>query len=82
MRVRLFDMVFGLIVLLVQQIPKILGWESYDVGGVLFYYSFGVMFEDVWQFLGHDNLLCAVDSLFSHVSHFETYFQYITNVYQ
>ena len=73
MRVRLLDVVLGFVVLLVQQVPKILGREGNDVGRIFLDYSFGVVFEDVGQFLRHHDLLCAVDSLFPHVRHFETY---------
>lgn len=75
MGIGLLDVVLGLVVLLVEQIAKVLGRERNDVGGVFLDDCFGVVLEDVGEFLGHHDLLCRVDPLLSHVCHCETYFQ-------
>ena len=68
-RVRLFDMILSLVVLLVQQIPKIFRGERNNIGRVLLDDRLRVMLEDVGQFLRHDYLLGAVDPLFANVRH-------------
>lgn len=47
MRVWLFDVVLGLIVLLVEEIPEVFGGEADDVGRVFLDDSLGVVLEDV-----------------------------------
>lgn len=68
-RVRLFDMILSLVVLLVQQIPKIFRGERNNIGRVLLDDRLRVMLEDVGQLLRHHDLLGAVDPLFANVRH-------------
>ena len=69
MRIRLFDMIFGLAPLLIQQILEIVCRKRNDVGGVVLDNGLCVVFEDVGQLVGHHDLLCAVDSLLADVGH-------------
>lgn len=68
-RVWLFDVVLGLVVLLVQQIPKVFSREGDDVGRILLDHCLRVVLQDVRQFFGHHDLLCAVYSLLANVGH-------------
>ena len=72
-----FDVILCFVVLLVEEVAEILGWEGDDVGWVLLDDCLRVVFEDVGQLFGHYDLFCWVDSLFSDVCHCETYFKYI-----
>ena len=47
----------------------LLGWEFIDIRWIVAYDFFWVMFQHNGEFLWHYNLLGAVDSLFSYVSH-------------
>jgi hypothetical protein len=65
----LFDVVLGLVVLLVEQVAKVFSGEGDNVGGVLLYHCLRVVLEDVGQLLRHHDLLCAVDALLPNVRH-------------
>lgn len=67
--VRFFDMVLGLVVLLVKQIAKVFSGEGDDVSRILLDDCLRVMLEDVGQLLRDHDLLSAIDSLFSNVCH-------------
>lgn len=71
-RIWLLNMALSLAVLLVEKIPEILGRKRDDIGRVLFDDSFGIVLENVREFVGDDYLFSAVDSLLSDVSHNET----------
>lgn len=69
MRVWLLDVILGLAVLLIEQIAEVLGGEGDDIGWILLDDRLGVVLKDVGQLLRHYDLLGAVDSLLSNVSH-------------
>jgi hypothetical protein len=68
-RVWFFDVILGLVVLLVEQIAKVFGGEGDDVGWILLDDGLRVVLQDVGQLLGDHDLLGAVDALLANVRH-------------